>query len=105
MTDARMPSSRCKQCNEPLVEIDHWGERPDLPAKPHDIPSSPYSHYGDEFRARGGLAAWLGRRNVAQRHPLATDVAKTLSEDEALLLGRTRAAKPTPDCALSRCPS
>jgi hypothetical protein len=23
----RMPSSRCKQCNQPLVEIDHWGER------------------------------------------------------------------------------
>jgi hypothetical protein len=22
-----MPSSRCKQCNQPLVEIDHWGER------------------------------------------------------------------------------
>jgi hypothetical protein len=20
----RMPSSRCKQCNQPLVEIDHW---------------------------------------------------------------------------------
>jgi hypothetical protein len=24
---AIMPSTRCKQCNEPLVEIDHWGER------------------------------------------------------------------------------
>src|SRR5262249_42199735 len=22
-----MPSSRCKQCDQPLVEIDHWGER------------------------------------------------------------------------------
>jgi hypothetical protein len=22
-----MPSNRCKQCNQPLVEIDHWGER------------------------------------------------------------------------------
>jgi len=22
-----MPSTRCKQCNQPLVEIDHWGER------------------------------------------------------------------------------
>ena len=22
-----MPSSRSKQCNQPLVEIDHWGER------------------------------------------------------------------------------
>jgi hypothetical protein len=22
-----MPSSRCKQCDRPLVEIDHWGER------------------------------------------------------------------------------
>jgi hypothetical protein len=22
-----MPSNRCKQCNEPMVEIDHWGER------------------------------------------------------------------------------
>jgi len=21
-----MPLSRCKQCNQPLVEIDHWGE-------------------------------------------------------------------------------
>jgi hypothetical protein len=22
-----MTPSRCKQCDEPLVEIDHWGER------------------------------------------------------------------------------
>jgi hypothetical protein len=22
-----MPSSPCKQCDQPLVEIDHWGER------------------------------------------------------------------------------
>jgi len=22
-----MPFSRCTKCNEPLVEIDHWGER------------------------------------------------------------------------------
>jgi hypothetical protein len=22
-----MPSSRCKQFDQPLVEIDHWGER------------------------------------------------------------------------------
>jgi hypothetical protein len=22
-----MPSNRCKQCDQPLVEIDHWGER------------------------------------------------------------------------------
>src|SRR5262245_18053418 len=24
---ARMPSSRCKQCNQPLVDIDNYGER------------------------------------------------------------------------------
>src|SRR5207249_7484769 len=23
----RMQSSHCKQCDQPLVEIDHWGER------------------------------------------------------------------------------
>jgi hypothetical protein len=24
-----MPSNRCKRCNQPLVEIDHWGEAVD----------------------------------------------------------------------------
>jgi hypothetical protein len=23
-----MQSSRCKQCDQPILEIDHWGERP-----------------------------------------------------------------------------
>jgi hypothetical protein len=24
---AVMPSSRCKQCDQPVIEIDHYGER------------------------------------------------------------------------------
>ena len=48
-----------------LKDLKDWrayclGMRPDLPAKPMDIPKSPYHCYGDEFRKRGGMRAWLG---------------------------------------------
>jgi hypothetical protein len=36
------------------------GQRPDLPAKPADIPQDAYGVYGEEFRQRGGWGAWLG---------------------------------------------
>jgi predicted helicase len=36
------------------------GKRKDLPPKPTNIPSAPWKVYGDEFRKRGGLGAWLG---------------------------------------------
>jgi hypothetical protein len=36
------------------------GERPDLAAKPADIPADLAHVYGDEFRDRGGISAWLG---------------------------------------------
>jgi superfamily II DNA or RNA helicase len=43
------------------------GERPDLPAKPVDVPGAPASVYGDVFRQRGGVGAWLGTRRVADQ--------------------------------------
>jgi hypothetical protein len=43
------------------------GERSDLPAKPANLPASPYGVYGSEFRERGGIGAWLGTNNVAQQ--------------------------------------
>ena len=48
----------------------HWkaycrGERTDLPARPIDVPANPRGVYGDEFRTRGGLGAWLGTGAVA----------------------------------------
>jgi superfamily II DNA or RNA helicase len=36
------------------------GERTDLPMKPSDIPASPWRTYGEAFRKRGGIGAWLG---------------------------------------------
>ena len=36
------------------------GERPDLSARPADIPRDARNAYGKEFRERGGLGAWLG---------------------------------------------
>jgi hypothetical protein len=41
------------------------GERPDLTAKPTDIPANPAGVYGDMFRERGGSGAWLGTGAVA----------------------------------------
>jgi hypothetical protein len=36
------------------------GERADLPPRPHDIPSNPYEGYGNKFKEKGGMGAWLG---------------------------------------------
>ena len=36
------------------------GKRTDLPVRPPDVPASPWRMYGDEFRERGGIGAWLG---------------------------------------------
>ena len=41
------------------------GNRPDLPAKPVDIPANPVSVYSDEFREGGGWGEWLGTGIVA----------------------------------------
>ena len=40
-----------------------WGERKDLPSKPHDIPSNPNVVY-HEFPERG---AWLGTGTIANK--------------------------------------
>jgi len=39
------------------------GERPDLPARPMNIPREARYIYGVEFRARGACGAWLGTAN------------------------------------------
>jgi hypothetical protein len=45
-----MPSSRCKKCDQPLVEIDHWGER---------LTGSGARLRQEQRSANSGLA-WLG---------------------------------------------
>jgi len=40
------------------------GDREDLPPRPGNIPSNPYSHYGDEFREKGGWRGWLGTQDA-----------------------------------------
>ena len=40
------------------------GERTDLAPRPPDIPAGPWKRYGDEFRNRGGIGAWLGTQAV-----------------------------------------
>jgi hypothetical protein len=40
------------------------GERTDLAPKPVDIPAGPWKMYGDEFRERGGIGAWLAAGGV-----------------------------------------
>jgi hypothetical protein len=42
-------------------------KRKDLPPRPHNIPSNPYSHYGDEFREKGGWPGWVGTAGKAER--------------------------------------
>jgi hypothetical protein len=45
------------------------GERRDLPELPADIPRDPVDVYNDEFRARGGLRAWLGTAGKVTLRP------------------------------------
>jgi predicted helicase len=53
-----------------LKSVAEWdayckGERKDLPPKPSDIPADPNQKYGEEFREKGGMGAWLGTGTVA----------------------------------------
>lgn len=38
------------------------GERKDLPPKPIDVPATPWKVYPDEYKKRGGLSGWLGKK-------------------------------------------
>lgn len=48
-----------------LENVNAWkaycrGERPDLPAKPDNIPVAIHKIYGKEFKDKGGMSGWLG---------------------------------------------
>lgn len=38
------------------------GERKDLPPRPIDVPATPWKVYADEYKQRGGLSGWLGKK-------------------------------------------
>jgi hypothetical protein len=55
-----MPSNRCKQCNQPLVEIDHWGERLALRVRTSPLRAC-ISAIGLMSNLTGGGGGGLGR--------------------------------------------
>ena len=54
------------------------GKRKDLPPRPHNIPSDPYGHYGEEFRQKGGWRGWVGTESVSSRQRLEESVPAEL---------------------------